>query len=96
MRTTIKDNRVSGSFIGDLTFSQCDAWMRENGYYLYREHYHFGYHPTYRHKETGESLYVYHGYLWMWEQVKADLRENWRPPGSEERRWFCENIGGTD
>lgn len=84
---------VLHSYVGDLTDAGLDAWLREQGYYLFREFYHFGRCPTYRHKETGETLYAYQGYLWNWEEVAADLRENWRPAGSEERRWFGENLG---
>jgi len=65
--------------------------------YQMREYWHFGRHPLYR-IAADYTLMLYHGKLYkaplgqFHPEVKADLKENWRPLGLEASNWMRNNL----
>jgi len=68
-----------------------------NGYYLIKSYQMWGWCPTYR-KENGskEDTLFYDqqtNQLLTWPEMKALLKETWRPAAREEQDWFVANLG---
>ena len=69
--------------------------MHSRGFLMIKEHQMWGRCPTYKNHKTGEVLFT--GYkdpstMVTWEEIKAELRELWRPMKTEERTFFLNNL----
>ena len=72
--------------------TQIDEEMHSKGYFLFREHYYFGKMLSYQNKK-GDKIYLLNGNKWStWEQVKQEMKDTWRPTGTEEIAWYHQNI----
>jgi hypothetical protein len=67
------------------------------GYYLIKQHQMWGWCPTYRNENDNKNdiLFYYHqtNQLLTWPEMKALLKETWRPVSKEESDWFIANLG---
>lgn len=71
--------------------SECQKQLKEltgKKYYMYREHYKFGYHPTYRTNNKKDPKYFYDyvdGTLtpFLEEDFLARIKDLWRPADQE-------------
>ena len=73
------------------TSDQIDKEMHSKGYFLFREHYHFGKMLSYQ-NEKGDKIYLLNGKWATWDEVKKDLQELWRPVGQDALKWYWENV----
>ena len=77
-------------------------------FHLFREHYHFGYCPSFRGKDTPQDdyLYVYTTYTdysdngkgqtraYKWQELRKILKDTWRPKSQGACSWFMANVAG--
>lgn len=63
-------------------------------YYCFREHYPFGYCPSFRKWPThpNDVIYIYHEKRYTWPQLKAELKETWRPKALDDQNWYMNYI----
>lgn len=76
------------------TIDEIDKDMHSKGYFLFREHYHFGRMLSYQNIK-GDKIYLLNGKWALWNEVKKDLQETWRPTGEDALKWYWENIAET-
>lgn len=65
--------------------------MRSKGYFFFREYYPFGKVSSYR-NSAGDQLYVEHGRVMTWEQLRAELKRTWRPIAHSDVDWYCKYV----
>jgi hypothetical protein len=78
------------------TLDQIDQEMHSKGYFLFREHYPWGRTLSYQNK-TGDKIYLERNdaekMVWMnWEQLKEQMRKDWRPAGRADQDWYMTNL----
>jgi len=61
--------------------------------YIDRENFMFGYCPRFQFKDGLNCLVLYSGKLLTWDELKDELRKNWRPVAQDEIDYFCAEIG---
>ena len=78
------------------TLDQIDQEMHSKGYFLFREYYPWGRTLSYRNK-TDDKIYLERNdaekMVWMnWEQLKEQMRKDWRPAGRADQDWYVANL----
>jgi len=73
-------------------------------FHLFREHYPFGYAPSFRGPDTPKDDYMYvftttngekaETRVYTWESLKALLRDTWRPKSQDDCNWFMSYVAG--
>lgn len=74
-----------------------------DNFHWFREHYPFGYAPSFRSSDTPieEYLYVYTTYnkegkgntrVYTWQELRELLRDTWRPQASNDRNWYAQHV----
>lgn len=67
------------------------------GYYVIKTHQMWGWCPTYRKENGGKDDILFYdqqtNQILTWQEMKALLKDTWRPAGREEQDWFVANLG---
>ncbi len=59
--------------------------------YCDRENFPFGFAPRFIF-ENSEPMYIVGKNLYTWEEMRAHLRDTWRPVNTQEQDYFCSKI----
>ena len=88
-----KNNKTRPSLEGVQNYEKSSI-PKIPGYYLIKEHQRWGRCPTYRNETNKDDvLFLDKGKLLNWEEMKQELKENWRPVNQEDSNWFVANLG---
>jgi hypothetical protein len=97
---------IRPSVVSDSNYSEYKAaWNIPENYQLFREHYHFGYCPTFRQywndgkgkyfcdEDIEHAIYVHAGRRFLgWSTLREYLRDVWRPKDMDGQNWYCANV----